>query len=300
VFHTLPLTHSQIKNPETVTLTVTVTDKTGSSVQTLPQNAFRVTNGKDAQEIVALNTENQPISIAIILDLSGSMGEEGRMWKRTQAAVHALEHFIQISHMSNEYLIIGFNQKSYLLNDGARDHDSAALLLRKITSASFNGDSGVLDAMHLGLAKVSEAKYPKKAIILATDGLDHSSQTSFRETITSLRKLNVLVYPIFLLPQGMSKGEIYRDTGSFGEFRSMLKDYASISGGLLFDVSAAEELTSVTERIALELQHQYAIQLHASRRPDDKCYAFKVRLSPADIPGAPKSLSLRSRETLCP
>jgi|GEM_PF-2350611 len=71
------------------------------------------------QEIVGFEQSDSPLSIAIIFDVSGSMGSgrDLRPSKRTQSALDALIRFVQVGHPTNEYLLIIFNDKPHLLHD---------------------------------------------------------------------------------------------------------------------------------------------------------------------------------------
>ena len=81
----------------------------------------------------------------------------------------------------------------------------------------------------------------------------------------------------------------------------MLKDYASLSGGLLFQTKRADDFKVFTEHIATELHNQYIIEVRPTKAiAKDKCSSFKVKLIPIDNSDKFKSLSLRSRENYCP
>src|ERR1700709_1076812 len=59
-----------------VPLNVTVTDKSGHLVTTLPQNAFQVFENGVPQQIKIFKREDVPVSMGLIIDNSGSMREK--------------------------------------------------------------------------------------------------------------------------------------------------------------------------------------------------------------------------------
>jgi hypothetical protein len=62
------------KPAEPIHLSVTVTNKSGESVDGLAQENFRVSIDKKPARIIAFGQNDLPISVGIVLDSSGSMG----------------------------------------------------------------------------------------------------------------------------------------------------------------------------------------------------------------------------------
>jgi VWFA-related protein len=282
------------ESTETVSLVVSVTNKAGTPFEALPQSAFSITSRNVLQNIVDFSQPDAPISTAIIFDMSGSMGSirDGKALKRTRTAVDALIRFVRLSHPSNDYFLIGFNNKAHALWDHVQDADATIADLNKIKSLSFRNGAALYDALRLSIDKVSQGAYPKRVIILVTDGDDNSSQATFKETARLIEQTNVLVYPLLLLPD--IPGDIWEGSSLDAETQSILKEFAGRSGGMYFQAKRNPELKIVMERIATELRHQYLISIHLTNAPVNKCHEFKIKLSP-DF----KSSSARVRKSLC-
>src|SRR6187399_1963547 len=108
-----------------VTLTLTVTDLYGRYVSGLSKNAFTIMDNNKEQEVTFFSDSDAPVSVGILFDVSGSMSGEKIKKART-----ALERFVGLSHPSDEYFLIAFNDRAELLLDRTRDGDA---VLKKLT-----------------------------------------------------------------------------------------------------------------------------------------------------------------------
>lgn len=269
-----------IVNTDLVTLTVTVTDQYGRYVSGLQQNAFKVFDDKEEQEITYFSDEDAPVSVGIVFDLSGSMSGE----KITRAR-QALSRFIETSHNSDEYFLIGFNNRAQLLLDKTRDGDA---VLNKLTFIQTKGQTALYDACYLGVEKVQRGAHPKRAIILISDGQDNDSRYTFSEVRKLLKESDVVLYGIGILG-GSDPGS---PLGMEGQ--GILDELSSVSGGKSFFPNSAAEMDEIFERIALELRHQYSIGYKPkSFTNDGKWHKLKVKVTPPR--GLPR-LFVRSRE----
>lgn len=269
-----------IVNTDLVTFTVTVTDQYGRYVSGLNQNAFKVLDDKEEQEITYFSDDDSPVSVGIVFDVSGSMSGDKIMRAR-----QALSRFIETSHNSDEYFLIGFNNRAQLLLDRTRDGDA---VLNKLTFVQTKGQTALYDACYLGVEKVQRGTHPKRAIILISDGQDNDSRYTFGEVRKLLKESDVVLYGIGILggndpgsPLGM-------------EGQSVLDELASVSGGKAFFPNSSAEMDEIFERIALELRHQYSIGYKPKNFANDgKWHKLKVKVTPPR--GLPR-LFVRSRD----
>lgn len=269
-----------IVHTDLVTLTVTVTDQYGRYVSGLQQNAFKVFDNKEEQEITYFSDDDAPVSVGIIFDLSGSMSGD-----KVSRARQALSRFIETSHNSDEYFLIGFNSRAQLLLERTRDGDA---VLDKLTFVQTKGQTALYDACYLGVEKVQRGAHPKRAIILISDGQDNNSRYNFSEVSKLLKESDVVLYGIGILG-GMDPGS---PLGMDGQAK--LDELASVSGGKAFFPNSAAEMDEIFERIALELRHQYSIGYKPKNFANDgKWRKLKVKVTPPR--GLPR-LFVRSRE----
>jgi Ca-activated chloride channel family protein len=262
-------------NSDLVSLTAIVTDTQGRSVSGLNKSAFIVLDESVPQEISYFSDEDSPASVAIVFDVSASMSED-----KIQNAKDALSQFIQTSHQDDEYFLIDFNSTVHLLLNGVRDSEA---VLKKFTYVQTSGNTALYDAVYLGIEKVSQGVYPKRAIILISDGEDNCSRYSFDEVRRRLQEADVAIYTIQVgIPLPHSNA------------RYIMSELASVSGGRTFPPTDKEGLREDFERIALELRHQYSIAFFPSGfSPDGRKHHLKIIVSQ---PKGSPHLSVRHRK----
>jgi Ca-activated chloride channel homolog len=268
-----------IVNADLITLNVTLTDIYGRYVTGINKDSFTVLDDKVPQEIKFFSDEDVPVSLGVIFDVSGSMSGE-----KISKAREALRHFIDTSHDSDEYFLIGFNSRAQLLMDRTRDSDS---LLTKLTFVETKGQTALYDACYLGVERVTRGVHPKRAILVISDGQDNSSRYTFTELRKMLKETDVLIYAIGILDKG-SPSEL--DVSG----QAILDELASVSGGKAFFPNTGAEMNEIFERIAIELRHQYSIGYKPSNFTNDgRWHRIKVKVQP---PRGLPHLYVRSKE----
>jgi Ca-activated chloride channel family protein len=269
----------QIVNTDLVTVNVTLTDMFGRYVTGLGKDAFTVFDDKEQQEITHFSDDDAPVSMGVIFDVSGSMGKD-----KLNRARDALRHFIDTSHDSDEYFLIGFNSRAQLLMDRTRDSDA---MLSKLTFVNATGNTALYDACYLGLERVTRGAHQKRALLLISDGQDNSSRYSFSELRRHLKETDVLIYAVGIIERG--------NPGSLDvQGQAILEELAAVSGGRAFFPETAAEMNEIFERIAIELRHQYSIGYKPKNFANDgKWRRIKVKVTPPR--GLPK-LYVRAKE----
>lgn len=269
-----------IVNTDLITLTVTVTDTYGRYVSGLTKGAFTLLDQKIPQEITYFSDDDSPVSVGVIFDVSGSMSGE-----KVKKAREALSKFIQTSHNSDEYFLIGFNSRAQLLLDKTRDGNA---VLDKLMFVQTKNNTALYDACYLGVEKVQRGTHPKRALLLISDGQDNNSRYTFGELRKLLKESDVVLYGVGILG-GNDAGS------SLGmEGQGILDELANVSGGKSFFPRSTVEMDDIFEQIALELRHQYSIGYKPSNFTNDgKWHKIKVKVTPPR--GLPR-LFVRSKE----
>jgi Ca-activated chloride channel family protein len=268
-----------VVNSDLINLSVTLTDMYGRYVTGLSKDAFSVFDNKEQQEIQFFSDDDAPISMGVVFDVSGSMGKD-----KLGRAREALRHFVDTSHDSDEYFLIGFNSRAQLLMDRTRDSDA---MLDKLTFVEAKGNTALYDACYLGIDRVTRGAHPKRALLVISDGQDNNSRYTFNELRRLLKETDVLIYAIGIIERGSGSG---LDAGG----QAILDELASVSGGHAFFPDTAAEMNEIFERIAIELRHQYSIAYRPKNFSNDgKWHKVKVKVTPPR--GLPR-LFVRSKE----
>lgn len=259
-------------NTNLVKLNISVVDSYGRSVQGLTQENFEVYENKDksSQKISFFNTEDVPVSIAIVLDVSGSMTKS-----RLKLASLAIKKFIESSHLNDEYYLIGFNNKPKLLIDRSRNES----FLQEYSNLTLSGGQTALyDACYLAIHKLEKSSYKKKVVLVISDGQDNNSRYTLNDLRNLIKETGISFYCI-----GINSEE--RDYASLiKQGQDNLKEIAEIGGGeVLFP---SEKTMGVAfQVIALQIRSQYEIAYYPSIPDSNKWRKVKVKLNlPKGLP----------------
>ena len=272
------------------TLIVTVTDKNHAPIDKLDGAAFTVTTNKISQEVLDVSQPDSPLTVAIVFDLSSSMGKQGRASKRTREALDAIKSFVALSNPANEYFVVGFNDKPHVLSAPFQSAEATVSHLNAMSSLAFKDGSAVYDAIHLAVKTVSVGKHSKRAILLVSDGQDNESQATFKQTALLLQKTDVLIYPINIAADE-SAGSAMAEEG-----KSILEDFASLSGGKYVQPRQNNlELRALLNQVAVELRGQYLVRFRRAASLKNECDEFKVKVTSVDR----KTLNSRVRKKVC-
>ena len=269
-----------ITNTNLVTLKVSVLDGSGRSVIGLDKDAFTILDDRSLQEISFFSDADEPISVSIVFDSSGSMSSE-----KIKLAREALAHFIETSLNSDEYSLIVFNERPQLLMERTRD---AKALLDRLSAVVPHGATALYDACYLGVETLTGGAYPKRVLLLISDGQDNNSQYDFDEVRRLLRESDVTVYSIGIAAPIQLSGK----AGS--QIRRAMEGLADVTGGRAFFVSNEAQMDEVFDRIALELRHQYSIGYRPQNFSNDRKW-HRIRVKVAS-PNRSEHLLVRSRE----
>lgn len=221
------------------------------------------------QSLIDFYVEKRPMTLAVILDSSGSM-------QPAMDKVHvAAGRFVDNLGGDDRALVIDFDEKVYLLQDLTSDKD---LLRKAITSTNALGGTALYDALYASFRRLRGIE-GRKAIILLTDGDDTSSKFSFKRILDEAKVSDMIIYPV-----GM--GTTFLDV----DLRRILKTLSEETGGRAYFPSKVEELQDVYQEIADELKSQYYITYEPTNAVWDGRWR-KIRLE-----GAPgRDLDIRTR-----
>lgn len=224
-----------------VSMTVTVSDQFGRFVTGLEKRNFQVFDDGVQQEIAHFSDEDAPVTLGIIYDVSGSMGD------LTSRSFQALKRFFDTSHEDDEYFIIAFNDRVQLVQDFT---SSPSEIMSRVIFVKAKGSTALYDGVYLGLEKARQGRHRKKALLIISDGEENSSRYSGRELREMLKESDVPVY-------GIGISQLYAGMGT-------LESLSGWSGGMTFAPADEPQTRDIYTRIALMLRHQYAIGFYPS------------------------------------
>lgn len=285
-------------------LVVTVTNEKGKYVVGLKQDVFTLYEGRTPLEIVSFSNADEPASVGIMFDMSGSMRDVYNFKREEMKDVfkRSVSLLLEKGHPSNEYFVAGFASDLQVVLDRTSDHNAVIQSLDKLFSIASIGRTALYDACYLAMNKDFSGSRRKRAFVLFTDGRDNASKHSLNDLSNQIWAQDVLFYPIAIFERQSPVSTLFErqnpdNTLDFGE-RAAVDQMARISGGKVFYPRNNIELDEVMKSIASELRAQYTlgIKLAGTQRKEGR-RKIDVRLSPQyGVSGKTVKLSARARE----
>ena len=248
-----------------VLVSVTITDPMNRLVTGLERDNFQVFEDKQPQEIRHFSSEDAPISLGVIFDMSGSMSN--KIDKSREAVVE----FFKTANPQDEFFMVAFNDKPEVISDFTRSIEE---IQGKLIYTVPRGRTALLDAIYLGMNKMREAQNSKKALLIISDGGDNHSRYTDSEIKSMVKEADVQLYAIGIFEPSPPTPEEARGPHLLGEI-------TDITGGRTFVIDNPNELGDVATKIGIELRNQYVLG-YRPKNParDGRWHKIKVKLSP--------------------
>jgi Ca-activated chloride channel family protein len=250
------LHHTERQQVRLVEVPAVVTNRRGRIVQGLEKSDFVLYEDYVPQEIQFLWTEtDQPVSIAFLLDVSGSMRQVGKL----DEAKEAIRVFARELESDDRIGLVCFaDEQVAWVTDFTSDRKN---FVRRLDVQQGYGQTALYDALAAAPRLVDEKATGSKAIVLFTDGVDTSSTTSTFEALSMSRSVNVPIYAVAfttfaarLLSKGTTPPE-----------HRTVEMFAEETGGRMFLVHDPDDLKEAVLEIQRELRFRYVIGYRPTR-----------------------------------
>jgi Ca-activated chloride channel homolog len=231
-------------NVDMTLVNVTVTDSFSNSVTWLNKENFKVYEDGVEQDISAFSSEDVPISIGLIFDMSGSMGN------KFDRARQATVQFLRTANPRDEFFLVRFNDHT---EPASRFTSSIDELESRVMFTAAGGRTALLDAVYTGLDQTRNAHNARRALLIISDGGDNHSLYSEADIRNSLRESDCQLYAMGIFDHHISRKSEER----YGW--SLLSELVEMTGGRVFPVSKLTDLPDIAAKIGTELRNQYVL-----------------------------------------
>lgn len=243
---------------EEVLLYCTVLDHKGQLVTDLERAAFTVTEDRKSVPVVHFAHKDVPVSLALILDASGSMKE------KRPAVQEAALTLIKASNPEDETSITNFADKPYL--DQELTGSVARLEAALKSSSTISGGTAVFDTVISGADHLaSSAQRSKQVIVVVTDGNDNASEADLAAAIRRVQRADgPVIYTIGLLydlPADQAK-----------RAHKELLSLAEETGGIAFFPASVNEVQRIAAEVARDIRNQYSIAFRPAANAGNDTY----------------------------
>ena len=288
---------------DVVVVPVTVTDRSGRFVAGLAAADFEISDGGTRPELTQFSAERVPVSLGILLDISGSMATDARTralddarWADTR---RALELLVERLDPRDEVLFAAFADKLGLAVSWTRDHWRVPLAFGGLRPGGY---TALFDAVRLIAPAFQRAEHARKVLLVISDGRDslvphvrggsvqpygrsreqqvqaeiNARQQALRNTAVGAAKAIVKTSGASLYAIGMGTGK-----GAYVDVEN-LETLTADSGGYVEAISEPAEISAAVARMFDELQSQYMIAFEPVRA-DGKYHEIAVTTRNRDL-----------------
>ncbi|MEO8073905.1 MAG: VWA domain-containing protein [Acidobacteriota bacterium] len=296
-----------------VTIPVKVSDKRGRFIGGLTREDFSVEEDKVPQEIAFFSNEEQPFTVALVLDMSYSS-----TFKINEIQSAAMAFIAQL-RPNDKVMVVSFDEEVHVLTSPTNDRE---VLQRAIKTTKVASGTSLYEAIDLIFNQQFKRIKGRKAIVLFTDGVDTTSRrASDFSNERDASELDALVFPIqydtyadvqaiknkpviipptqpspipsknnspfpFPIPTGgvgtpSSQGTSAEDYKRADEY---LNEMANRTGGSLYKAGTTANLAAAFSNIANELRQFYSLGYYpGDEAQEGKRRKIKVRVSKAGL-----------------
>ena len=240
---------------EVVTVTAAVRDSKGRVVRDLSKSDFIVIDSGFTRPIQDFYAGESAVSVALLLDISGSMGVGGNMDRAREAVRVVLSH---LQSKGDEAALYTFDSKLQEVVPFTTD-------LNRIRSLSLAGRPWGMTSLYDSIAatakSVGERENKHRAVLVITDGVDTGSRMKAPEVSGIASSIDVPVYLLTVVnPLDHPGGEL-SVVGAAGEQTDVatLADLARWTGGDMRICSMPEHTLAAVDDLFGELRYQYLI-----------------------------------------
>ena len=246
-----------------VLVPVVVTDAMNRPIEGLEKENFILSENDERREIEYFSTEDAPISVGLLLDLSGSMKD------KFTAEREAVTEFFRNANSQDDYFVITFSNRPKVLTQATQSIDA---IQSSLETAMPTGKTAMLDAISIAMNRMRSARYDRRALLIVSDGGDNSSRISFRNVKRLVRDSDVDVYAIGLFDTALFK--------TFEELmgKSWLGEITDATGGRTLTIDSSTKIPEAAATISRLLRYQYVLGYRPNNaQPDGKRRRIKVQ-----------------------
>ena len=231
-----------------VLVPVTVVDRRGAIVNGLASDAFTLTEDSVRQPIRSFSEEDVPVSMGIVLDLSGSV--KGILGE----AKESLGALMKDMNSADEAFLNTVSTRPRAYSGFTHDFDE---VLSRIAFENAGGDTALIDALYDSLKELRSGIHTRKALLVISDGMDNHSRYSRQELLARAVECDAQIYTIAVSKPPLAAKPIQLTEEKRGLL--FLDELAAKTGGLRFVVRGRTGIAEAAASIGRALRNQYTI-----------------------------------------
>ena len=243
---------------DVVTIQAAVRNGRGRPVPGLTAADFEVRDNGQLRPVISIrNDAGSPVSLAILVDISGSMAVSQKLAMARQALDSVVA---QLRPGEDEVAVFTFDSA---LHENRSFTSNPSTLTNVLDDLKPYGTTSLYDATAAAARKLSERSAAHKAIVVLTDGLDTSSRLTAPEVSGLASSIAVPVYVMATVPS-IDQRLMMEAVDRADESRAAdLRDLAEWTGGQLVFAITITDTTTAAVGLVSELRQQYVLAIEA-------------------------------------
>jgi VWFA-related protein len=257
---------------DVVTIQASVRDARGRVISGLTTTDFEVRDNGQLRPLLSLRSDRQsPLSLAILVDMSGSM----RIGAKIAMARQAYDSILSQLHQGqDEVALFTFDASLHERQDFTHD---LATLKGALTDFEPFGTTSLFDATAAAARRLAARSATHKAIIVLTDGIDTSSAMTAREVSGLASSIDVPVFVVATVPSLDQRLMLETSERSAPSNAADLRDLAEWTGGQFVFASTFLETVVAASGLIDGLRLQYVLAIEAASGHEWRRLDVRVR-----------------------
>lgn len=241
-----------------VSVPVSVMNRQGQYVVDLNQRDFRVYEDGEEQTIVHFSNVDQPFSVVLLIDTSGSTAP---FLDQIKGAAKA---FVEQLRPSDTVRPVYFHGEiKALTSEGVNDPKVFSAAIDQLQPGPVNMGTRMYDAVEFALRSFKPAS-ARRAVILITDGENTWGKATMKGTLREAEESDIVVYTL-------QYGEL--------EPQKYLQQLADKTGGRYFRGGDISMIRQSFVEVAEELRRQYVLGYHPNEPTRGGVRKIRVRVN---------------------
>jgi len=262
---------------DVVTIQASVRDGRGRVVSGLTPADFEIRDNGEVRQILSLRSDRQsPLSLALLVDMSGSMAVSAKVAMARQAYDSILA---QLREGQDEVAVFTFDST---LHERQPLTNELSKLKGVLTKFEPFGTTSLFDATASAARRLAGRTGTHKAIVVLTDGIDTSSALTATEVSGLASSIDVPVFIVATVPS-VDERFMMESSDRPRADAADLRDLSEWTGGKFVFASSLLETIVTASRLVDELRQQYVLAIEAASASEWRRLDVRVKRPSAKV-----------------
>jgi Ca-activated chloride channel family protein len=239
---------------------VDVADPQGRPITGLSRDAFKLAeDGTPVSDtrLSAVTDSQLPIAVAMVLDVSGSMNDGGKL----DAAKQAADGLVAGLGPADTAAVISFSDNVSVSQEFTANQQQLSGAINRLEAT---GGTTLYDAIIRAELLAQALPQPRKLLLVVTDGADSASHGSLDDAVAAVKGAHSMVYTVGL------GGDVDHNA---------LDSLAQSGGGQAFYPDRPDQIPTAFQTIENQLRYGYLLRYESAAPPDNKMHDLDVAVT---------------------